>query len=78
MNNGPPTPLLARSDSFIGRASVGAAMGFWRRTEDHLLRLQHDRARMARYLQVAWWISNAFLGIGVVVIFLIVTGLWRP
>lgn len=33
---------------------------------------------MARYMQIAWWISNAFLLIGFVLILLLVTGKWRP
>lgn len=53
-------------------------MGFWRRLEDRLLTLQADRPRMARYVQVAWWISNAFLVLGIVLIFLIATGAWPP
>lgn len=52
--------------------------GFWTRLEDRLLRLQADRPRAARYIQVAWWISNAFLLLGIVAIFLIYTGRWRP
>ena len=51
-------------------------MAFWRRLEDRLLSLQKDRVRMARYLQVAYWISNAFLLVGVLVIALVVTGRW--
>jgi len=55
---------------------VGAAMGFWRTLEDRLLTLQQDRPRMARYMQVAWWVSNAFLILGIVVIFLVATEVW--
>lgn len=51
-------------------------MAFWRRLEDRILALQKDRARMARYLQVAYWISNVFLLFGVVVIMLVVLGKW--
>jgi hypothetical protein len=51
-------------------------MGFWRRLEDRLLDLQVDRPRMARYMLVAWWVSNAFLVVGIVIIFLIATGVW--
>ena len=53
-------------------------MGFWRRLEARLIALQRDRPRAARYVQVAWWISNLFLLFGVVVVFLMLTGKWRP
>lgn len=53
-------------------------MAFWARVEAWLLALQADRARAARYVQVAWWISNAFLLVGIVVMFLIAFGVWRP
>lgn len=53
-------------------------MGVWRRLEDRLLALQADRPRLARYMQVAWFISNAVLVIGIVVIFLMAAGVWRP
>lgn len=53
-------------------------MAFWRRLEDRILALQKDRPRMARYLQVAYWTSNLFLVVGVVVMILVVTGKWRP
>lgn len=33
---------------------------------------------MARYLQVAYWVSNGVLVFGFVVALLIVTGKWRP
>lgn len=51
-------------------------MGFWRALEDRLLSLQQDRPRMARYMQIAWWVSNAFLVVGIVVIFLVALGKW--
>lgn len=51
-------------------------MAFWSRLEERLLALQRDRPRMARYLQVAYWISNAFLLVGVLVIMLVVLGKW--
>lgn len=58
---------------------VGAAMpGVWRRVEDWLLALQADRPRMARYVQIAYWISNAFLLLGAVLIILMATGKWAP
>lgn len=52
--------------------------GFWRRVEESLLTLQADRPRAARYLRVAWWISNAFLLLGILVMFLVYTGRWSP
>ena len=52
--------------------------GVWSRVEDWLLALQKDRARAARYMLIAWWISNAFLLVGAIVILLVVTGAWRP
>lgn len=53
-------------------------MPFWRRLEDSLLALQKDRPRAARYLAIAWWISNAFLLLGFLLIILLATGVWRP
>ncbi|HET6404493.1 MAG TPA: hypothetical protein VFH78_07590 [Candidatus Thermoplasmatota archaeon] len=53
-------------------------MAFWRRLEDHLLALQKDRPRLARYLAIAWWVSNAFLLLGFVFMLLIATGTWDP
>jgi hypothetical protein len=53
-------------------------MGFWSRLEDRLITLQRDRPRAARYMQAAWWIANAFVLLGIVVIFLIAFGVWTP
>lgn len=53
-------------------------MGFWSRLEAWLVALQADRPRMARYVQVAWWISNAFLLLGAIVIVLLASGRWTP
>lgn len=53
-------------------------MGVWRRLEDWLLELQRDRPRLAKYVTVAWWVSNLFLAIGAVIILLIVSGAWEP
>lgn len=44
--------------------------------EDRLLALQADRPRMARYMQLAWLVSNGFLALGIVIIFLIAIGVW--
>jgi hypothetical protein len=55
-----------------------APMAFWRRLEDRLIDLQKDRPRMARYMAVAYWISNAVLLLGVLVMLLVATGVWRP
>lgn len=49
-------------------------MGFWSRLEDRLLALRADRARMARYFQVAYWIATAFLVIGIIAIFVLWPG----
>lgn len=53
-------------------------MAFWRRLEDRLIEIQQDRPRMARYMAIAWWISNAFLLLGVLIILLLATGVWEP
>lgn len=52
--------------------------GLFERLEGWLLALQDDRPRLARYVQVAWWISNAFLLLGAVLIILIYSGAWDP
>lgn len=53
-------------------------MAFWQSLEERLLALQKDRPRAARYLAIAWWISNGFLLIGFVVILLMAMGVWMP
>jgi len=67
-----------RPGSFIAGAPARPPMAFWRRLEDHLLALQKDRPRLARYLAIAWWVSNAFLLLGFVFMLLIATGTWDP
>lgn len=52
--------------------------GFWSRVEGWLLDLQADRPRMARYVRIAWWISNAFLLLGALLIVAMASGLWSP
>lgn len=53
-------------------------MTFWRRMEDRVIALQKDRPRAARYMAIAWWVSNGFLLVGILVIVLLATGVWRP
>lgn len=53
-------------------------MDFWSRLEDRLIALQKDRLRAARYMQIAWWIANGFVLLGIIVIFLIAFGVWSP
>ena len=52
--------------------------GSWSRLEGWLVELQADRPRMARYMQIAWWISNAFLLLGALLIVLMAAGVWSP
>lgn len=52
--------------------------GFWRRVEDWLLDLQADRARAARYMLVAYWVSTAVVLLGVAIMILAMTGVWTP
>lgn len=56
----------------------GPMAGFWSRVEAWLLELRADRPRMARYIQVAYWISNAVVLLGILVAFLIHSGRWSP
>ncbi len=51
---------------------------FWPRLEHWLIELQQDRARFARYLQIAYWISTAFVLLGGVLALLIYAGWWAP
>lgn len=53
-------------------------MGFWSRVEDWLLALQRDRARAARYFQLAYWVSLAVVLFGFAVALAILLGWWRP
>ena len=64
--------------TFIAPVRTRRDMGFWSGLEGRLVALQQDRPRMARYMQIAWYVSNAFLILGVVLIFLLATGRWRP
>lgn len=50
--------------------------GFWARVEAWIVALQADRPRMARYLRVAYWISNAVVVLGVIIVILVQTGRW--
>lgn len=52
--------------------------GFWRRLEDWLLALQADRARAARYMLVAYWVSTAVVLVGVAIMVLGMLGVWTP
>lgn len=57
--------------------NVAPTMAFWARVEAWLLELQRDRARAARYFQVAYWISLAFVVVGFAVMLLVLLGKWR-
>lgn len=50
--------------------------GFWARVEAWLLALRADRPRLARYIQIAYWISNAVVLLGVLIAFLYYSGRW--
>ena len=67
-----------RVGNFIATGPTGRAMPFWRSLEDRLLALQNDRPRMARYMAVAWWVSNGFLLLGFLIILLLAIGWWEP
>lgn len=65
--------------TLIGRVPVADPMaGFWARVEAWLQALMKDRARLARYMALAWWLSTAFVVLGVVVIFAVKLGWWDP
>ncbi|HEX2022691.1 MAG TPA: hypothetical protein VHH36_08250 [Candidatus Thermoplasmatota archaeon] len=51
-------------------------MGAWARLEAWLDALVKDRARLARWLLIGYWISTAFVVIGTVVALLVLTGRW--
>lgn len=65
--------------TLIGPLPVAGPMaGFWERVEAWLQALMKDRARLARYMAVAWWLSTAFVALGVFVIFAVKLGWWGP
>jgi len=65
--------LPGASQTLFSRVPVAAPMtSFWTRVEDKLLALQKDRARLARWFVVAYWVSTAFVVVGVVLILLFV------
>lgn len=47
---------------------VTVRRGMWERLEDRLLALQRDPERAARWFQVAYWISLAFVVLGVAIV----------
>lgn len=48
--------------------------GFWERLEAWLLDLQRDRARLARYVAIAWWTSTLVVLLGAALIILTAAG----
>ncbi|MHB8584228.1 MAG: hypothetical protein ACYDDF_00110 [Thermoplasmatota archaeon] len=52
--------------------------GFWSRLESWIRGIQADRTRAARVMMIAYWLSVAFVALGVVIIFLAILGVWRP
>lgn len=53
-----------------------ASQGFWERLEERLLVLSKDRQRMARWFQVAYWLSTLFVLVGFAIMFLVWFGIW--
>lgn len=53
-------------------------MGFWDRVQDRLQAVVSDRARVARYFQLAYYVSTAVVVLGVVLALLIYAGVWTP
>lgn len=53
-------------------------MGFWDRVQDRLQAVVSDRARMARYFQLAYYVSTGVVVLGVVLALLIYAGVWTP
>jgi hypothetical protein len=53
-------------------------VAFWDRVERGVRNLQADPARMARYFQVAYYISTGTVVLGVVLALLIYSGVWAP
>lgn len=48
--------------------------GVWERLEGWLLALQRDRARAAKLMLYAYWVSTAFAVLGGILIMLILAG----
>lgn len=55
---------------------MGERPDFWERVEAWLRALLADRRRFARYMMVAYWISTAFVLVGVGVMFAVKLGVW--
>lgn len=53
-------------------------MGFWDRLQDRLQAIVSDSARMARYFQIAYYVSTGVVVLGVVLALLIYSGKWSP
>ena len=52
--------------------------GFWARVEAWLQALMADRARLARYMMYAYWLSTAFVVVGIAVMIAVSLGAWDP
>ena len=72
------SPVATGRNRYAPAAALARPMAFWRSLEDRLVALQKDRPRMARYMAIAWWVSNGFLLVGFVIIILLATGVWEP
>lgn len=51
-------------------------MAFWERLEARLQALTQDRARLARWFQVAYYVSTAVVVLGVILGLLYYAGVW--
>ena len=65
-------------EGFLNGTPLAPPMAFWERVERRLLALQADPARMARYFQVAYYVSTGVVVLGVVLALLIYSGVWAP
>lgn len=62
----------------MNNAPLRAAVGSWDRVEERLQALVRDRARLARLMQIAYWISMGVVLFGAVVAVLVYSGRWTP
>lgn len=53
-------------------------MAFWDRVQDRLQAVVSDPARMARYFQIAYYVSTGVVVLGVILALLIYSGVWTP
>lgn len=65
-------------EGFLNGVPLASPMASWDQVERRLQALVSDPARMARWFQVAYYVSTGVVVLGVVVALLVYAGVWAP